>query len=140
MSREVVNFFIYRMIRRLEDLAAEAENNAEKQNPAIASVKNTKEAVFGKRFLGTAGAQEAAAYFHAKITSNKESYASGSTAIYSVNYTIDRGKIHEGDYIYVTIPSDIISSADLAVAFQHFSSVEDLGNGKYRLTFETYIV
>ena len=100
MSREVVNFFIYRMIRRLEDLAAEAENNAEKQNPAIVSVKNTKEAVFGKRFLGTAGAQEAAAYFHAKITSNKESYASGSTAIYSVNYTIDRDKIHEEDYDY----------------------------------------
>ena len=85
MSREVVNFFIYRMIRRLEDLAAEAENNAEKQNPAIASVKNAK---------------EAAEYFHAKITSNKESYASGSTAIYSVNYTIDRDKIHEGDYDY----------------------------------------
>ena len=73
------------MIRGLKDLAAESENNAEKQNPAIASVKNAK---------------EAAEYFHAKITSNKESYASGSTAIYSVNYTIDRDKIHEGDYDY----------------------------------------
>ena len=124
--------------------AAEPENNVEKQNPAPASVKKenaksdkkiSKKVTYGNRLLGTAGAQDAGAYFHAEITSNKESYASGSTAVYSVKYTIDRDKIHEGDYIYVTIPSDIISSADLAVASQHFSSVEDLENGKYKLTF-----
>ena len=82
-----------------------------------------------------ASGQDASAYFHATITSSKDTYASGTTALYSVKYTIDRGSIHEGDYIYVTVPTDIISSVDLSVASQHFSGVENQGNGTYKLTF-----
>lgn len=85
--------------------------------------------------IAVTDAQDASAFFHGTITANKESYASSSTAIYSVKYRLDRGSIHEGDFIYVSVPPELVSGVDLSVSSQHFSGVEDLGNGQYKLTF-----
>lgn len=85
--------------------------------------------------LAVTDGQDASAYFHATITSSKDTYSSGSTAIYSVKYKIDRGNIHGGDFVYVTVPKDLVSSVEFSVPSQHFSSVEDRGNGKYKLMF-----
>ena len=72
------------------------------------------------------------------VTTNKDSYTSGETAVVSVRYTIDHGTVSPGDYILVTIPESIASSASFFCSSQHFSETEDLGNGQYRLTFGEY--
>lgn len=78
---------------------------------------------------------DASSHMHAKITTNNDTYESGTTAIVSVKYTLDRGAVHEGDYVIVTIPTDIASQVSLSLNSQHFSGFKDLGNGQYKLTF-----
>lgn len=78
---------------------------------------------------------DASSHMHAKITTNNDTYESGTTAIVSVKYTLDRGAVHKGDYVIVTIPTDIASKVSLSLNSQHFSGFEDLRNGQYKLTF-----
>ncbi|MGN1382634.1 MAG: Cna B-type domain-containing protein [Eubacterium sp.] len=72
---------------------------------------------------------------HASITANNDTYESGTTAVVQFKYTLDRGAIHAGDYVIVTIPAEIASTVEFSVNAQHFSGKEDLGNGRYKLTF-----
>jgi pilin isopeptide linkage protein len=90
-----------------------------------------------KGFAGSAS--DASAHVHATITTNNDTYESGTSAIVSVKYTLDQNSIHAGDYVIVTIPSDIASSVNFSLNSQHFSSSEDLGNGQYKLTFASDI-
>lgn len=76
-----------------------------------------------------------ASAFHATITSDKDTYSAGSTAIYAVKYTLDRGAFHEGDTITVNIPTEIASKVRFSVDPLHFSSAVDKGNGVWELTF-----
>ena len=73
--------------------------------------------------------------FHAAITSNKDSYSAGSTAILAVKYTIDRGAFQEGDTVTVSIPTEVASKVRFSVDPLHFSSVADKGDGTWELTF-----
>lgn len=85
--------------------------------------------------LSAADSSDASGHFHASITAGQEAWPSASTALYSVRYTLDQNAIHEGDYIFVTVPETLVSSVDLAVSPQHFSKVENQGGGRYKLTF-----
>jgi pilin isopeptide linkage protein/uncharacterized repeat protein (TIGR01451 family) len=69
------------------------------------------------------------------ITSQSDTWSNGVTATYSVDYTIDQGSMSEGDYVLVSIPTEIVSNVDWSVSSQHFSKVEDLGGGQYKLIF-----
>ena len=82
---------------------------------------------------------DASSYMHADITSNMDTYESGTTAIVSVKYTLDQDSIHQGDYVIVTVPSDIASNVSFSLNSQHFSGYENLGNGQYKLTFASNI-
>ena len=82
-----------------------------------------------------ASGTDASSHFHATMTLNKETYASGVTAICNVRYTIDPGSIKAGDTITVSIPQDVASGSRLSVSPQHFSGVADNGDGTYTLTF-----
>ncbi|WP_130810401.1 hypothetical protein [Olsenella sp. Marseille-P4559] len=73
--------------------------------------------------------------FHATITLNKDSCSAGSTAIFAVKYTIDRGSFQEGGTITVSIPTEVASKVRLSVDPLHFSSVADKGDGTWELTF-----
>ncbi len=53
--------------------------------------------------------------FHATITLNKDSCSAGSTAIFAVKYTIDRGSFQEGGTITVSIPTEVASKVRLSV-------------------------
>lgn len=75
------------------------------------------------------------ANFHATITAQQDTWSSGVTAAVSVDYTLDQRSISQGDYVIVSIPQNIVSDVDWAVSAQHFSSREDLGNGRYKLIF-----
>lgn len=71
--------------------------------------------------------------FHATITSNMDSYSAGSTAIYSVRYSIDYGTLKEGDTVTVEIPKEVAEKARFSVDPTHFSSIKDNGDGDTRL-------
>ncbi len=114
--------------------APPAENEITKTNEKLSEESDSDDEVE----METKTAKEvgdASSYFHAVITTNKDMYTSGETALVSVKYTIDTGEIHEGDYVFVNIPPTIATSSSFSVSSQHFSSVEDLGNGQYKLTF-----
>ncbi len=85
--------------------------------------------------VSAAGGADKTSNFHAVITSQSDTWSNGVTATYSVDYTIDQGSMSEGDYVIVSIPQNIVSDVDWAVSAQHFSSREDLGNGRYKLIF-----
>lgn len=73
--------------------------------------------------------------FHATISSNMESYSAGSTAVFSVRYTIDRGAFKEGDTVSVGVPKEVASKVRFSVDPLHFSSATDNGDGTWKLTF-----
>lgn len=84
------------------------------------------------------GGNDASEFFHATITSENRTdntYTSGETAVYAVEYQIDYEKIKDGDFVTVNIPTNIARHANIAVSTQHFRSVENLGNGQYKLIF-----
>ena len=110
------------------------KEESETQTP---SAEPETEAAAARRVLGAAqaGGSDKTASFHTAITSQKDVWSSGVTAIYSVSYSIDQGSMNEGDYVIVSIPQDVISEVDWAVSPQHFSSTEDLGDGRYKLVF-----
>lgn len=90
-------------------------------------------------FVQEVSAEDVSAHMHATITSSMDTYESGTTAVFSVKYTLDENSIHEGDYVVITFPQDIASSVSFSLNAQHFSSSEDLGSGKYKLTFASEI-
>jgi|GEM_PF-2725517 len=81
------------------------------------------------------GGSDVSEHFHAVITTNKDTYTSGETALVTIHYTIDQGSVSPGDYIIVTIPEDIAAGANLSYSPQHFSGMEYLGDGRYKLIF-----
>ncbi|SYZ34502.1 Cna B-type domain-containing protein [Propionibacterium australiense] len=89
---------------------------------------------FGSVTTANADGSDAAAHFHATITTQNESIANGQYAAFTVSYTLDRGQINAGDYVTVTIP-ETLRNVSFAVSQQVFSGVEDLGGGQYRLIF-----
>jgi len=89
---------------------------------------------FGGTTTANAEGNDAAAHFHATITTENESIANGQYAAFNVSYTLDRGQISAGDYVNVTVP-DTLRNVSFAVSQQVFSDVEDLGGGQYRLVF-----
>ena len=74
-------------------------------------------------------------HFHAIITTKKDTYTSGETALVAIRYTVDQKTVSPGDYVIVTIPEDIASGASFSYSSQHFSGMEYLGNGQYKLIF-----
>lgn len=85
--------------------------------------------------VSAAGGADKTSNFHATITAQQDTWSSGVTATVSVDYTLDQRSINQGDYVIVSIPQNIVSDVDWAVSAQHFSSREDLGNGRYKLIF-----
>lgn len=83
----------------------------------------------------TAADTDASSHFHATITTNNDIYTSGETALVTVKYTIDEGTIAEGDYVIMTIPETIADHVTFSYSHQHFSGIEDLGGGQYKLIF-----
>lgn len=63
-----------------------------------------------------------------------DSCSAGSTAIYSVRYTIDYGTLKEGDVVTVEIPKEVAEKASSSVDPTHFSSVKDNGDGTWSMT------
>lgn len=81
------------------------------------------------------GGNDVSARVHMSISSNKSSYEAGSMALVSFEYTIDTGAANPGDYILVTIPTDIAKSVSITPDPRMFSGVIDMGNGVYKLVF-----
>jgi pilin isopeptide linkage protein len=79
--------------------------------------------------------QDVSSHFHAVITANNDTFESGTTAIVSVRYTLDQASASSGDYVLVSIPSNIANSVKFSLNAQHFSQSIDLGNGQYKLIF-----
>ncbi|MDX8416606.1 Cna B-type domain-containing protein [Absicoccus intestinalis] len=77
--------------------------------------------------------QDVSSYFHASISTNNDTFQSGTTAIVSVRYTIDQQSATAGDYIIVSIPTDIANHVQFSLNAQHFTNSIDLGNGQYKL-------
>ena len=96
-------------------------------------------AVFAGTGLRAKAEEDASAHFHAVITGSLTEYASESTALYSVKYTVDQEAVSEGDYIYVSVPKCVAESAEFSVDPQHFCETEcvrDSGSDLiYKLTF-----
>ena len=67
--------------------------------------------------------------------SQSQSYSAGSTAIFSVKYTADRGAFKEGDTVFVSVPTEVASKVRFSVDPLHFSSVTDKGDGMWELVF-----
>ena len=80
-------------------------------------------------------ASDKSSVFHATITTNNDTYESGTTATVSVKYTLEQGTINPGDFVIMTIPESIASSVNFSLNSQHFSSYEYMGGGQYRLVF-----
>lgn len=118
-----------------EEANGSLEEKGAPEDPAAVPAVDPMLRMKSGAMLRATSPQDASAYFHATISANMESYSSGATAIYSVKYKIDRESIHEGDYIYVSVPPELVKSVDFSVSAQHFSNVEDQGNGQYKLTF-----
>ncbi len=74
-------------------------------------------------------------HFHTTVTSSHDTYTTGETAIIAIKYTIDGGSVSAGDYVIITIPENIIDNVHFSYSKQHFSSLEELGNGKYKFVF-----
>ena len=77
---------------------------------------------------------DASRYFHPTITTETDYVANLQYASFNVKYTIDRGKIQAGDYIDVTV-TGALKDVSLSYSSLLFSGKQDLGQGKYRLTF-----
>lgn len=67
--------------------------------------------------------------------SQSQSYSAGSTAIFSVKYTADRGAFKEDDTVFVSVPTEVASKVRFSVDPLHFSSVTDKGDGMWELVF-----
>ena len=67
--------------------------------------------------------------------SQSQSHSAGSTAIFSVKYTADRGAFKEGDTVFVSVPTEVASKVRFSVDPLHFSSVTDKGDGMWELVF-----
>ena len=101
---------------------------------SLRAVSDTVPRKMGKsKALRTAAAADASSHMHAAITTNNDTYESGTTAIVTVKYTLDQKAVHAGDYIIVTIPSSITAKVSFSLNRQHFSSSENLGDGQYKL-------
>ena len=108
-------------------------SSADSQQPDVeASAPDTPSVI---SLLSSSLEKRDASGFHATITSNKDSYSAGSTAIYSVKYTIDQGAFKEGDTITVSVPQSIASKVKFSVDPLHFASAKDNGDGTWSLTF-----
>ncbi|HCA33763.1 MAG TPA: hypothetical protein DEP00_01275 [Lachnospiraceae bacterium] len=111
------------------------ETSAEEQTDEQVSQPVVKQSVPVVR-RAAAAAADASSHFHSVIESNSDSYTSGMTAMYTVDYTIDQNSVKEGDYITVSIPSDMYQAGvRMSVNQQHFKEVVDNGDGTYRLVF-----
>ena len=116
--------------------ASEAEEPSSAEEPQVdTTVADSDEATAPEpsaapplRAPGTSG-------FHATITSNKDSYSAGSTAIFAVKYTVDQGAFQEGDTITVSVPTEVASKVRFSVDPLHFSAAVDKGDGTWELTF-----
>lgn len=119
-------------------LANRREKESESVNPEetdAAESSSQDDSSKSKVLRIPAAASDASTHMHAVITTNNDTYESGTTAIVSVKYTLDQNSIHAGDYVLVTIPGDIAAKVSFSLNSQHFSGSEDLGNGQYKLTF-----
>lgn len=87
------------------------------------------------RLASELGGNDVSARVHMSISSNKSSYEAGSMALVSFEYTIETGAANPGDYILVTIPTDIAQRVSITPDPRMFSGVIDMGNGTYKLTF-----
>lgn len=67
--------------------------------------------------------------------SQSQSHSAGSTAIFSVKYTADRGAFKEGDTVFMSVPTEVASKVRFSVDPLHFSSVTDKGDGMWELVF-----
>lgn len=83
-----------------------------------------------------AGGNDASSHFHATVKADSDSYTSGDTAYFSVDYTLDHGSINPGDYITVTVPQDVYKAGTrISANKQHFAETVDNGDGTYKLIF-----
>lgn len=116
------------------DTEAEAGTAESKTASAENGISSKRDASKIRR--APSAGSDASSHFHATISTNSDSYTSGATAMYTVDYTIDQNSIKERDYITVSIPADMYKAgARLSVNKQHFSNVIDNGDGTYRLVF-----
>ncbi|WP_283170121.1 hypothetical protein [Curtanaerobium respiraculi] len=81
-----------------------------------------------------AGGKDAGAHVHCTITTEDTVVSNGQYVSFNVNYKIDHGAIHEGDYIVVKIP-DSLKNVDLQLDPKHFKGFEKQGEGTYHLIF-----
>lgn len=75
-----------------------------------------------------AGGKDAGAHVHCTITTEDTVVSNGQYVSFNVNYKIDHGAIHEGDYIVVKIP-DSLKNVDLQLDPKHFKGFEKQGEG-----------
>ena len=80
-------------------------------------------------------ADDAADHVDLSIATDRDIYTSGEMAQVTVKYTIDPGTISPGDSITIHVDESIASQVSFSVSHQHFSEVEELGAGAYRLVF-----
>lgn len=105
-----------------------------KKGPSLMAMRSMAATGIRRQAVESTGS-DASQYFHATVSFNASSYASGSTAACTVKYVIDRGMIHEGDYVTVSIPKEVASSVKFSVSPQHFSNAVDNGDGTWTLVF-----
>lgn len=119
-------------------------NTASGQSPGASTLASTLSAKSGTSLSASAllasastdsSGSDVSSHAHMTITSNKSTYEAGAMALVTFEYTIDTGSANPGDYVLITIPTEIAESVSITPDPRMFSSVVDMGNGTYKLVF-----
>ncbi|MCY7094366.1 hypothetical protein MK476_08215, partial [Streptococcus oralis] len=89
---------------------------------------------FTFRLVYASSGNDAAEYVHTTIKSESNTVSHGQYVSFTVDYTVDHGKIKEGDYITVRIP-ETFKNHDIQLDPKHFKNYEKQVDGSYRLIF-----
>ena len=89
---------------------------------------------FAFKLVYASSGNDAASYVHTTVKNENNIVAHGQYVSISVEYTVEHGKIKEGDYIVVKIPENF-KNHDIQLDPRHFKGYEKQPDGSYRLIF-----
>ncbi|WP_081102741.1 Spy0128 family protein, partial [Streptococcus oralis] len=89
---------------------------------------------FTTKLVHASVGNDARSYVTAEVTTENKAVSNGQYTSFTVNYTVEHGKIKEGDYITVKVP-DSLKNIDLQLDPKHFKGYEKQSDGSYRLIF-----
>lgn len=102
--------------------AGTTQNNAP-EAPATIPANNVSAANTVVLAAASRAPQDVSQYVHSKISTKSDTFNSGYSVFFTVDYSIDRGQVKPGDYLYISIPADIDEKGvDISANAQHFAS------------------